>query len=108
MGQFIIHKDGAYNIYSTISDGPHYVSALTLKELEEVIRTEFGEAGMRILPERLERAHDTGCSSLDGTNLRGCICGNRAGPNETKVPYDEFIAKYLTLPKAEDGQTVER
>lgn len=37
MPTFIIHKDGAYNLYSTVSDGCHYEGALTLAQLHEVL-----------------------------------------------------------------------
>lgn len=97
MAALILHKDGAYNIYGTIADGPHYESALTLEQLTEVIGREFGEAGLRELPQRLERAHRTGCSSMRGETLEDCIACNRAGPNEANIPVAEFVERYLTL-----------
>lgn len=98
MAALILHKDGAYNIYGTIADRPHFESALNLEQLTEVIGHEFGEAGLRELPQRLERAHRTGCSSMRGETLDECITCNRAGPNETNMPVAEFVARYLTLP----------
>jgi hypothetical protein len=99
MANLILHKDGAYNIYTTIADGPCYESALTLDQLTEVIRMDLGEQGLRDLPARLDRAHRTGCSSMaDPDTLEECISCNRAGPNETRLSFDEFVAKYLTLP----------
>lgn len=98
MANLILHKDGAYNIYTTVADGACYESALTLDDLERVIRFEQGEQGMRDLPARLERAHKTGCSSMRGETLEECISCNRAGPNETELSVAEFVAKYLTLP----------
>jgi len=98
MAQLILHKDGAYNIYTTVADGACYESALTLEQLTEVIREERGEQGLRELPARLERAHRTGCSSmLDPGTLEECISCNRAGQDETELSVDEFVAKYLTL-----------
>ena len=97
MANLILHKDGAYNLYTTIADGACYESALTLEQLEEVIRFEQGEQGVLGLPVRLERAHRTGCSALDGQTLEECISCNRAGPNETELSVAEFVAKYLTL-----------
>lgn len=97
MGQLILHKDGAYNLYTTVADGACYESALTLEQLEQVIRFDLGEQGMRELPARLERAHKTGCSSMHGETLEDCICCNRAGENESELSFDEFVAKYLTL-----------
>ena len=97
MGQLILHKDGAYNLYTTIADGACYESALTLEQLEEVIRFELGERGMSELPARLERAHKTGCSHRLGMTLAECISANRAGENESELSFDEFVARYLTL-----------
>lgn len=96
MAHLILHKDGAYNIYSTIVDGPMYETALTLKQLEEAITEKYGEAGMRELPERLAKAHKTGCSA-PGSTLEGCISANSAGTDEPHMATAEFIAKFLTL-----------
>lgn len=98
MARLIIHKDGAYNLYTTVADGACYEGALTLDELREVIRIEYGEDGLRQLPARLERAHATGSSSLHGETLAETIACNRAGPGESELSFDEFVAKYLTLP----------
>ena len=97
MAQLIIHKDGAYNFYTTIADGACYESALTLEELKMIVKFESGVNGLRELPERLDRAHKTGCSSLRGETLEECIRCNRAGENETTLTVDAFVAKYLTL-----------
>jgi hypothetical protein len=96
LADLIIHHNGAYNIFGTIADAPHYSSALTLDQLRQVMKENYGEHGLRTLPERLERAHKTGCSHIGGWTLDECIAGNRAGPNESAVSRDEFIAKYLT------------
>ena len=42
MPTLILHKDGAYNLYTTVADGPCYESALTLDELRHVLRNEGG------------------------------------------------------------------
>jgi hypothetical protein len=101
MPQYIIHKDGAYNIFTTIADGACYDGALTLEQLREVIKDEYGEQGMRDLPARLERAHESGCSGR-GWTLDDCIDSNRQGPNEKRMPKDEFVRRYLTLPSEAD------
>lgn len=99
MPQYIIHKDGAYNFYTTVADGACYESALTLDQVREIIKEEYGQQGLRELDARLERAHKTGCSAFNET-LETCIEGNRAGPRERHMPRDEFIAKYLTLKRS--------
>ena len=98
MPAYIIHHDGAYNLYSTISDGCWFEHGITLEQLHDVIGEEHGRQGsIDELPARLERAHETGCSGF-GWTLDQCISGNRAGTNESEVPRDEFIRKFLTLP----------
>lgn len=97
MANLILHKNGAYNLYTTIADGACYESALTLEQLKEALRFEGGQAAIDALPARLERAHATGCSSVRGETLAECIECNRAGPNETRLSVDEFVARYLTL-----------
>lgn len=96
MANFILHHNGVYQIYTTIADGPCYERGLTLAELEEITRREYGEQGMRNLPARLERAHATGCSALSGETLAECLECNRAGPGESHLSVEEFIKKYLT------------
>lgn len=98
MPQLILHNAGAYQLYTTVADGPCYETALTLEELKEILRFEGGQSAIDALPARLERAHKTGCSSIDGQTLEECIACNRAGPNETNVPVDEFIKRWVTLP----------
>ena len=98
MGQLILHNDGAYQIYTTVADGPCYGTALTLDELQAVLRFDGGQRAIDELPQRLERAHATGCSSALGMTLLECIACNRAGPNESTVEPEEFIRRWLTLP----------
>lgn len=89
MAHFILHHEGAYNVWSTIVDAPLYESALTLDQLKQVEPTTDA---------RLERAHKNGCSAIYGATLDECISVNRAGPQEARLSRDEFIAKFLTLP----------
>jgi hypothetical protein len=102
MPQYIIHKDGAYNFWSTIVDAPVYREALTLAEVRGIVWVQSGTDALQELEARLERAHKTGCSSFDMT-LEDCIAVNRAGPNETDMPFDEVISRYLTLRRAHSG-----
>lgn len=83
MPRFILHHAGAYNEWTTVADGPCWESALTLGQLEQVAET---------LPDRLIRAHATGCSGV-GWSLADC-----AEIAEMTLP--DFINKYLTLPQA--------
>jgi hypothetical protein len=97
MADLILHKAGAYNLYTTVADGPCFESALTLDQLREYIREQYGQSGIDRLHGRLERAHKNGCSSMLGETLEECIACNRAGPNEAHISLDEFVARYLTL-----------
>src|SRR5687767_7464847 len=92
MPVYIIHKDGAYNLFSTISDGCHYESALTRTQVFQVLPQDSAA-----VEERLARAEATGCSDRGGMTLEECIECNRAGPNETELPFDQFVRQYLTL-----------
>lgn len=94
MSRYIIHKDGAYNFYTTVADGACYEEALTLDELTEIVKETSGTDGLQELPARLERAHRTGCSGA-GWTLDDCIRSTRE-PHMNKT---DFIAKYLTLRK---------
>lgn len=97
MANYILYKDGAYNLWSTIVDAPLYDRALTLQELKKILLSEGGESAISDLPARLVRSHATGCSAIFGGTLEDCVSVNRAGPNETCTPYDEFVQKYLTV-----------
>lgn len=103
MADFIIHHEGAYNIFGTIADGVHYETALTIDQLRKVIRLKHGEAGVANLQQRLERAHLTGCSGF-GWSLDDCIRANRwDGNRETEpgpISRDEFIRRHMTLATA--------
>ena len=97
MPHYIIHKDGAYNVFSTIVDAPLFASALTEQQLREWHRQQFGEVGETYIEARLARARETGCSG-NGWTLKECIDGNRAGRGERRLPEEVFLRRYLTLP----------
>jgi hypothetical protein len=62
MPQYIIHRDGVFNIFDTVVDAPVFSRALSKSELEEWYREQYGLHGMRELPQRIERAIVHGCS----------------------------------------------
>lgn len=95
MPTYIIHNNGAYNLYSTISEAARYDHALTLKQLTDEIELESGHNGLQQLPARIERARKKGCSSIGTMSLADCISCNAAD-----LSLDDFIARYLTLPPA--------
>ena len=99
MPTYIIHKDGVYNFYSSISDTCWFVSGITREQLEAVYKDEYGNSGMRDLPQRLERAHKKGTSCRLSKSLRSFLVCNRAGEDEATLSYEEFVERFLTLPK---------
>jgi len=100
MSVFIIHKDGVYNFYSTVTDSPQYARGLCLEEVVKIIQDEVGTIGVNALRDRLERAHKKGCSSYDDMTLVELVWDNRAGIHADNMLFDDFVAKFLTLPKA--------
>lgn len=100
MPQIIIHHEGVFNVYSTIVDAPLYNEGLDEETLREYIRAEYGNEGLRRLPRRIKRARQYGASSRE--TLAECVAFNRAGPDETELPLDKLIARFLTR-KPEGG-----
>jgi len=90
MGQLILHKNKVYNIYSSIVDDCLFEDGLTLDELTQEIKEEFGNSGLRELPVRLERAHTKGTSSLIYDSLEESI-----NCRLESITLEEFYDKYL-------------
>jgi hypothetical protein len=98
MAYYLHHHNGAWNVYSTVVDSPLFSEALTQEELEVWYKAEYGRSGMVGLPQRIARTLEKGTSSHFSNNLRDCLEGNHAGPAGTELPFDEYVAKFLTLP----------
>ena len=81
MGKAIIKiSDSQQDFYlewSTSSDSPCSYG-MPLEEFKEYYRKEYGEQGMRDLPERLEIVERNGCS-LDYDTIDGMLARNQAG-----------------------------
>ncbi len=101
MANFLIHKDGAFNLYNTISDRAVFKHAIDLQMLKSWYLEEYGVRGMTELPGRLKRALRTGTSEHFST-LEDTVSCNRAGEGEATISCDEFVARFLTLPKREN------
>ena len=102
MPTYIIHKDGVYNFYSSVVDTCMFVSGLTLDQVKQWYKEEYGNHGMRDLPERLDRAHRKGTSCRLHSNLREFLVCNRAGKDEAELPYEEFVEQFLTIRASDD------
>lgn len=97
MAEIICHHNGRYNIYCTIPDGFYWVESISLEQLQGFTKEQHGQRGLDILPDRLERAHKNGHSSLsDGSGLDGFLCCNRAGENEAHLSTEQCIKQFLS------------
>lgn len=96
MANIICHHNGKYNLYTTIADGFCYESALTLDQLQEIVKEQQGRNGLDQLPARLERAHKNGHSAREGRTLEDFLYCNRAGENEEHLSFNECINRFLS------------
>ena len=97
MGQIIIHHDGAFNFYSTVSDSAVLTSSLTEEQVTTLIREQYGSVGAHALANRFARAKLEGTSSMLDHSLSKQLSCNRAGPGDSRMPVHDFIHKFLTL-----------
>ena len=93
MSKCIIKIKDKYFEWSTIVDAP-VTYGMDKEELEEYIKSEYGNEGLRKLPERLKRIEEKGTSWVDFTNLEGTIEFNRAGENGKCISKKEIYEKY--------------
>ena len=98
-GILSLHRDGEtrYVEWSTVVDAP-VTYAMTEDELRAHMKEEYGNEGLRELPERMKRVAATGTSFRD-TTADEVTSGNRAGPDETTLTMDELVATYWTAPE---------
>ena len=90
MGKFIpkitddqTKKKDYYMEWSTVVDAPT-TYGLELEEFNKYYKSQYGESGMRDLPERMERVEKTGSSGRPPyDDLDGFFNFNRAGENES-------------------------
>ena len=92
--------DDNYVVYVWFDALINYISAAGCftdkNKFEEFYKEEYGNQGMRDLPERMERVKKTGCSAMDnmGYDLNDLIDYNRAGEKEKKLTLKEIIKKF--------------
>ena len=86
-----------YFEWSTISDAPN-TYGMTLDELHEYIKEEYGRQGLESLPKRLERVEAKGCSAYEYPSVADFLSCNRAGPDETEISLDEIYRLYAHCP----------
>ena len=93
MGRGFIKIKDRYFEWSTVVDAP-VTYAMTLDELKEYVREEYGNEGLEYLPPRLERVEKTGTSFV-GETLKSVLSANRAGENEKRISADKIYQRYL-------------
>lgn len=93
MPKFIIKIKEHYLIWSTIVDAP-IIYGMTLDELTEYIKEEYGNSGLRELPARLARVNLNGTSSIQPYTPEDLVLYNRAGPNETHLSLEGVYRHY--------------
>jgi hypothetical protein len=93
MGRMIIKIKDMYLEWSTIFDGPA-TYGMTLDELEEYIKEEYGNEGLRKLPERLRRVEKFGTSRWPRASVEEVVDSNKAGEGEASLTLDEIYRDY--------------
>lgn len=101
--EIILHNNGAFNIYSTVTECTHFKSAITEAELRAWIKEEYGNFGLRLADERIARAVENGSEGFGSrSKIESCIEYNYADMSSDppgRLSYEEFVKRYLTLEK---------
>jgi hypothetical protein len=95
MGQFIVKLGGKYLVWSTIVDAP-ITYGMDEAELQEWVKDEYGQQGLRDLPARMERVEQKGTSALTIESAERTVWFNRAGPGESQLTVEQIIEQYVT------------
>ena len=98
----ILKLEGKYLVWSSIVDAP-ITYGMTLDELREYWREEYGRSGKDDLERILPRVESHGFSSPRYSSFADVIEGNRAGENESELTLDEIVEKYVRNPPSEDA-----
>lgn len=91
MGRYLVQLDKYVVEWSTIVDGP-LTEPLTRKEMERHLVKQYGIEGTRDLKERFERLDRKGTTSMFHESAEAAVRNNRAGPNESRISYDDLVA----------------
>lgn len=92
MPQYVIYKDGGFNIYSTISEGCYFESALSRKQMMSYLSSH----NMKRPEERIRKAEETGTSARTMTLTDIVNQSNLNMPTEYQLTFEQFVEKYLT------------
>ena len=82
-----------YLEWSSVTDAPG-TYGMTLDELREYIKEEYGNEGLRELPERLRRVEEFGTSRWPRASVEEVVDSNKAGEGGTSLTLDEIYRDY--------------
>jgi hypothetical protein len=92
MPRFIIHHDGLFFEWSEVVDAP-VTRAMSREGFAEYYADRYGPTvAAAMLGDRLDRAVEHGTSAMRPTSAEEMLRGNRAGPGERCLTFDEIIA----------------
>ena len=91
MPRYIVHHEGMFFEWSTVVDAPTTM-AMGEDQFRDHYRRKYGEVMMPGLDARLDRARANGTSALPNESARQLIAGNRAGPDEEEISFEDVIA----------------
>ena len=96
MSRYIVklpHAERPYVEWCSIVDAPR-TRGITHFELEEHIKEEYGNEGLREMPARMARVEEHGTSGYDGETAENSIEANRAGAGETCLTMEQLVDFY--------------
>lgn len=101
MGKGIVKIRDRYLVWSTVVDAP-ITYGLSREEVEEYVKEEHGNEGLRQLPLRMERVEETG-TSFHGMTASDVMSLNRAGEDEAEITEAEIYQRYC-VERPQDDQ----
>lgn len=93
MPSYIVHHDGWFFQWSTVSDAPE-TWCMRRSQFEAWYREEYGRAGMHDLHDRLERAVRFGSSLRTETSAEDAVFPNVAGYKGSRLTLEEIVRIY--------------
>lgn len=93
MPRYIVGHKGLYFEFSTVSDSPSsYV--MTREEFKDWYAKEYGQVGLRELPERMARVDAKGTSCVDDSSAYDTVRQNRADHGEKHLSLKQILIQY--------------
>jgi hypothetical protein len=105
MGRVIVKVNEYLLEWSSILDAPT-TFGMNREEFEAYYRDEYGSSGHRDFEKRMARVEKTGTSNYYNITVGEIISGNRAGPNESELTFDEIYQAYCLQKPIRNGWLV--